>query len=531
MADPKTTKTPEKPAEAADSTAPKEPEMKPDGKPPEPKVPESAAVDPIFSILHSDLGVKIEDGKIVRGPFPPKKEPAQEPEKKPDEAEPAKAPEEVPPEKPEEPKAEEKPVVEVATEADENDRLNQRLSEVVDKALDKRLPKEPAKAEKPKTEAPADPDTAYIEALSEDWKYEISLAKLAEKTFGSKGKVKETIAFSKAIDEYVSKHKDDEGRTFDESDEDYQRFLRSKRPKYSPTERRRLEVLHELEPQIKEAKREVRAEMEPKMEAAEDRNREQEAKPRIATDLKKFNENLLTLDEQADPLLKETVALVKDKGEAAIDEDPVYGSIVLKEVRGAEVAAAEFLALSNGLKKVDLENNPLHKYLFDFMESQGQYIATNGAELRNRKLPDGTVQTFLPRSTYVRQLRADPDKTRREHFTFTDQDVLDMLAINAKALIGQQVKTANEKLTKAGYGRQKPPKAEEKPANPPAKASDAAPPPAKPAAKQPNRSDDEPDPASPKVGGAPAPGAAQKGSVSAPSLFSERDRELLVGKK
>lgn len=501
-------------------------DQKPVATPETPKGPESAAVDPIFSILHSDLGVKITEGKVVRGPFTP---PEKKEDKKPDET-PAK-PSETPAEPPEPPKEPEtaKPAVEVASEGDENARLDARLSDVVDKALDKRLPKTletPPKKDEPAT----DPDAAYIETLSDDWKYEVSLARLAEKKLGLKGKVKETIAFSKALDDYLDKHKDEEGRTFDESDDDYQKFLRQKRPKYSPVERRRIEVLHEVEPQLKEAKREVRSELEPKLEAAEERSREMEAKPKIAEDLKKFNAALLTLDEQSDPLLKEAVELVKAKGDGAIEDDPVYGSIVLKEIKGAEAAAAEFLALSNGLKKPDAAN-PLHKYLMDFMEAQGNHIATNGGEMRTRKLADGRVQTFIPRAEYSKRLNANADDTRAKHFTFSDQDVLDMLAINARGLIGKQVKTANEKLTKAGYGRQKPAKTPDKPKETPAKPPSADTPPPKPAAKPENNGDDDPDPASPKLGGAPAPGPGNKAGVTGSRMFSDRDLEVLIGKR
>lgn len=525
-------KTIDKPPANTPSTPPEE--KKPDDQqpadPPEtPKGPESAAVDPLFSILHSDLGVRIIDGKVVRGPYTP---PEKKEDKKPDEtpAEPSEAPAELPPEQPETKKPDaSKPAVEVASEVDENARLDARLSEVVDKALDKRLPKTPEQPPK-KDEPTADPDATYIEALSDDWKYEISLARLAEKKLGLKGKVKETIAFSKSLDEYIDKHKDEDGRTFDENDEDYQKFLRQKRPKYSPVERRRIEVLHEVEPQLKEAKREVRSELEPKLEAAEERSREMEAKPKIAEDLKKFNAALLTLDEQSDPLLKETVELVKTKGDGAIEDDPVYGSIVLKELKGAEAAAAEFLALSNGLKKPDAAN-PLHKYLMDFMEAQGQHIATHGGDLRTRKLADGTAQTFLPRSEYSKRLRVDPDETRSKYFTFSDADVLDMLAINARGLIGQQVKAANEELTKAGYGRQKPAKTPEKPKETPAKPPSSDTPPPKPAAKPSNPDDDDPDPASPKVGGAPAPGPGNKAGVTGSRMFSDRDMELLIGKR
>lgn len=495
---------------------------KPVEEPKAEKVEEAPPTDIFTDFLNAELGVKVEDGKVVH--LPRERFPKPAPKK------PEPAPEEPKPEEAKvEPKEEPKPApIEVSKQADEDARLEQRLAEVVDKAFDKRIPKPEPKPEKKEPEP--DPDDEFIATLDEDSKYEVDLARFAEAK-GQKGRVKETVTYLKAITDYFAKHKDEEGRTFDDEDEDYQKFLRQKRPKISPSERRRTEVAYAADIAGKEAEDRVRKELAPKIEAAEERTRDNEAKPRIAAELKKFNDDLLSIEAPADSPLKEAVDLVKAKGDAATDDDPVYGTIVLRELNFGRSAAAEFLALANGVKRFDPSGH-LHKFLADFLENQGQDFAKNGGDMRARTLQDGTKQTFLTRLQYAQAIAKDPDKTSREHFTFSDQDVLDMISINTKKLITQNVELAATKLTKAGYGRLKPAPVQEpapKPAENAPKPSPNGTPAPKPAPKPVNQDEEDESPPSPKLGSSTAPGAGRNGEIkSGERVFNDVDMEVLI---
>lgn len=514
MPTPATTKPEEKKPTTPDPKLETEKKVE-DGKPSEaeeaPK-PEEAPFD-YASIINADLGVKFEDGKIIelpreRGsrPKPAAKTPKKDEEEKIAEEKPV----EDKPDKPESEKKEEAKI-EVATDKDEEARLESRLSEVVDKALSKHLPKAEAKPEKrvDNREPERDPDAAFIETLDEDSQYEVELARYAEKK-GKKGLAKETIGYLKAVTEYVEKHKDEEGRTFDESDEEFQKHIRARRPKISPTERRRIEMAYVAETVGKETEQRLRKELTPQIKAAEEKSRETEIRPRIESELKKFNDSLLNI-EAPDDILKEVIETVKTKGDvAASEEDPIYGAIVQHGLNFGRNAAAEFMALDHQLKKPD-PANATHKFLIEFLDYQGTEFGKNGGDLRVRTQPDGTKQNFLTRRQWAAAYAQDPEATVQNNWTFNTGEILDMIAIETQKVIKGNVSKAAEKFAKAGWGRNKPVVPTEKPRETKPKTAEKAVAPQKPTPKPANSDDDEP-PTSPKLGGSTGPGAASNGN-------------------
>ncbi len=152
------------------------------------------------------------------------------------------------------------------------------------------------------------------------------------------------------------------------------------------------------------------------------------------------------------------------------------------------------------------------------MESQGRHIAQHGGDLRTRKGPDGRVLTFVPRAELAKLTREGKGE---DYFSFSDQDVLDMLAINTRRTIVEQSKVARERMTKAGWARTKV-------VAPPAPAPVAAIPAAPPPVLAPKPANDDEDPDSPRLAGSGPPGPGKGNVITSPGLFSEADMAVLL---
>ncbi len=99
------------------------------------------------------------------------------------------------------------------------------------------------------------------------------------------------------------------------------------------------------------------------------------------------------------------------------------------------------MLLSTQLKSYDPKNDA-HTWLAKFIQEQGEVLQKSDAPQKTRG-----SKTFVTRAAYYSM----PEAKKAEHFTFSDQEVLELLAINAKLAANQIVKTERERLEKYGY--------------------------------------------------------------------------------
>lgn len=471
------------------------------------------ATDPTMLSLYRDLQIEFKDGEVTL--LPPKKE-----LEKDDDAPPPK-PAEPPPAPPAAaapPAPAPAPVAQIEVEHEEP--LGTVVSDAVNRALDARMPK----PEAPKPPEPvADLDADYVSALDPVSKHEVDLAAFAESHDPARYKNlrKQTIQFLKAVDEYRQQHEGEEGRTFDAQDDEWKKFVGQRRPKVSQDEKALLKDEMISKRAEDRAYERARREFAPQLEEAKTKAKEVSVRPQIEHAVKSFEADVLAIDAGDNEAFKEVLETVKSKGGAAAqDVDPIYAALVNNNIATFAPVAAEFMAIANGLKAFNPEDKT-HQWLYDFIETQGRHVAAN-PQYKVRTTADGRRQRFVTRSEYARLHKTDPAKVQ-EVYTFKDQDILDILAVNTRNIITTQAKQLQEKLTKSGYSRSKTPAAA--PATPPPA---PAPKPAL-AAKSAKEENEEQEEVSPRIGGAPAPGAVPGNGIPEEKAFSDREWKAMMG--
>lgn len=269
--------------------------------------------------------------------------------------------------------------------------------------------------------APIASDRLDLSGLDEDEVEEVERAQFAERAHPEK-----YVGHAQRVLGFIRKHKDFIGQMEAAGEDDiestskYKSFVKQNRPAISNAERRRLDQERIAEEVAQRTKAEVSREVS--------ELRKQLIETRAAP-----------IVQQAVNDFRQTVVSILPK-----EEDPLVQQTSERYAQHAVTAANEFLYLSNRLKPYD-GNNPIHKNLGDFLEQQASvFIQSKDANLKRGN------QTFVSRATYNTMASAE----RSKHFTFTDEDVLGILAVNAKQAAEHEVATERKRLEAAGYIRQ-----------------------------------------------------------------------------
>lgn len=308
----------------------------------------------------------------------------------------------------------------------------------------------------PASPAPTDPDADFIASLDEDRRDDYEIAKFAETLNPAmKGKARETLDYFRKTDAFIAAHPEATPES-----EPFQEFVNANRPKFTVRERRTIE--REL---IKsQTAAEVRAEMATKLAVQEKEINALRVQPQIDAQLSQFNQLLskdIPVPEGVDPAAKEVAAAIATKGYAeASKEFAVEAPIVAQH----QSTAAEYLRIANGIVQFDASNST-HSWLESFVRKQGVILASQPDAVKTR---DG--KKFLPLHEFSQLARTNPEAAKG-HWTFTDQDILNVIAMNAVYVVNKEIK----KLEASGFKREK--KQASPPIQPPTPAPVIEPPP------------------------------------------------------
>lgn len=296
----------------------------------------------------------------------------------------------------------------------------------------------PTPAEPPVPAPVADPDAAFIVTLDDDQKDELQMAEFAEKKFPElAGMRAKTLNYFKKVEEFGTKNPD-------ATPDDAQQFINSVKPDWKPGQKKKVERTFVTEMATAAATEAAEKKFQPEIDAAKNRIKLQELQPLITKAVGEF-ESLMTSSEavgnsELTVMPAEVGQKIAEVGyEKALEdfaiEAPIYQS--------HKNAASEWMKLTNGLTKYN-PANPAHNWLYNFVDNQGRIYATNPKSVAE----DG--RRFMPLAQHLELSRINPDEARK-YYTFNDQNVLDMLALNANTALNDQLK----KLEKAGFKREK----------------------------------------------------------------------------
>jgi hypothetical protein len=350
------------------------------------------------------------------------------------------------------------------------------------------VPPPPAPAPAPVVTPPPpapDPEAALLATLDDDQRAELEIAAIAETKFPElKGKRQETLQYFKKVEDFASKNPN-------ASQEELDTFINSNKPKWkSAIQKRKAEALYFAGDEINQRVEQVRAELQPRLNEANQRIRNQELQPHIDRQMHDLAAVMTSADSLPDAntmeaIPQEVAQRINDVGyEAALKEFRVEAPIF----QGASNAWRTYLNLANGLVARN-PADPVQNFVINFVQHQGQIHASKPAS-------ETTVngRQFLPLAQYNQALAQNPANANA-YYTFSDQDVRDLLAINANIQYNNELKS----LEQSGFTRAKRGKVVATP-NPAAPASPQPPVVSTPPANVP--------PASPKVRSSPPPSPA-----------------------
>ena len=285
---------------------------------------------------------------------------------------------------------------------------------------------------------PVDPNEAYVKALPADIQEELEYLKIVEaKVPDIKGVTDKTIAFYKKLDDYAAAN----------PDADMEAFIATNKPKLTSSQKRKADTAYlkeQITPTVNAAVETVRRDLEPKLQEANAKLRAQEAAPAIDKSVNEFSALLTSKDVLTSPeaeVIPDEVAkkIATDGYEAAVEQFPLEAPIVNSNLQ----TAREWLRLTSGVQQFNPQN-PTHNFLVNLVNQQGRIYA----QKPESTLGDG--RKFLPLDDYLNVVTRAPQEVGK-YYTFTDKEVMQLLAINASQGYNSEIK----RLEKSGFTRAK----------------------------------------------------------------------------
>jgi len=301
-----------------------------------------------------------------------------------------------------------------------------------------------------------DEDQQYSETLTDAQREELREAEIAERLFPErKGFKKKLLNWYRKFDDDVKELvKQDSSRSLSDDDDEFKAVLKTK-PSLKNAEVKKVNRAIGVE----EATAEADKKYKPELDEIKMQQKRIELQPKVE---KWVNENFVVglrsmVSSDKNSPIGDALKLAMEKGvEEATKEYPLEASIMSEEGASARARAQQFLLLKNEAVKFD-SNNSDHKYLAGFIDRESKAFAEKGGKM---KIKEG--RQFLPRAEFSRivsgnksELAAlDRDNWKsKSYWTFTDGEIVDFLAIDAKNTMERRVKSALETAEKLGFQR------------------------------------------------------------------------------
>lgn len=326
------------------------------------------------------------------------------------------------------------PAVEEPAEVAEKSEVEQEKDEALSK-LDKSLfeevePQEPEAQPEPEplVEEPAKQEED-LNWLTEDQRKRLELVSFAEGNFDEyKGKKAEYIEFFKAQKDYLdSRLADDPNALLDETDHDYQAFLKRKKPKFDQDD---LEKVVELRTR-QLAKQEALDELKPQLDEIKNEQRKQQILPTVEKLKKTTLDQVKTMIPDA---MREVIE--KEGPQAAYDKNPAEFEIVNRIVTAHQKAMFAFHEISQGLSPYDPANRD-HVRLASYIDQL------------EASMPDRNGKKYVSITKYP---DLDP-KEKAKSYTLSADEIVEQANSSAQKFINQELNAFEEKLRKSGFVR------------------------------------------------------------------------------
>jgi len=314
-----------------------------------------------------------------------------------------------------------------------------KLRKVVDPDIPEDVLKQPAfnQRQDEDTYRPSDEDVEFMNELIPEEKVVYEKILYADNRIGGeyKGKAKQFKEFFKKNKEFIDKKISEDDFYDPSSDEDYRKFVEKNKPNFNRVDEDK--VYREMI--LEEADRRINKKTAEKITQLERQLRKQQTMPRI---------------NQAKAMFRKTAQgmIPKDVNEKIVSSENGLKEFAENnplEYQILERNTQEMLQYSDALTdifldpdiEIDVENNPMHKHLNEWINAQqDQFIKTGQTQLE-----DG--RTFMRRERYY-QL---PENKRSEYYTWDDNAILNLLAFTFRDRMQAELEHHRQAMEKAGY--------------------------------------------------------------------------------
>jgi hypothetical protein len=277
----------------------------------------------------------------------------------------------------------------------------------------------------------------FVSELNEDEKERYELSKWAEGNLqGYSGLSGQYLGFFKKHKEYIEKRLSEDPDVDLRDDRDYENFKNINRPKVGSRE------VSQMEEERRLSIAEYRAvqKLQPEIERLRREQHVMQEKPKVA---EKFNRFKATKLKDAVPA--DLRQLHSELGSDFKNKHPFEHGIIDSVLSDALAMSESFLQIASGIKPFN-EADPLHKRVSDWIDGEQTAFINGGKTVRNGK-------TFIRRERYSQLSESE----REKYYIFTDEQLLDILALRAKQNMNGKVSHLRSQMESAGYTRGKTP--------------------------------------------------------------------------
>jgi hypothetical protein len=329
-------------------------------------------------------------------------------------------------------------VVEEAKEPEKTEPKKKKLRKVVDPDIPEAVKKQPAHQERVEEGYINSEEQEFMDSLIPEEKLVYEKILYADKKLGGeyKGKSEQFKSFLKKSKDYIDKKMEEDDFYDPSQDDQYSQFIQKNRPKFTRADEDkayREMILEEAEKRASSKTSDRIANLERQLQRYEVQPKVQQAK----ANFRKVAQQTIIPEEYQKML-----------GEGKQEEIESFAKENPFEYKILENFTQQLLTYSDALTDIfldpstqlDIDNNPIHKELNQWIENEQNTFIQSGQTEQEGKI-------FMRRERYY----AMPEDKRAEYYTWSDNDIMKILAIRYQHLVTNALNQQKQQMEAAGY--------------------------------------------------------------------------------
>jgi hypothetical protein len=326
-----------------------------------------------------------------------------------------------------------------AVEPEKKEPKKKKLRKVVDPDVPDAVKKQPAFQQQEAEGHYIDTeDQEFMDSLIPEEKVVYEKILYADKKLGGeyKGKSKQFKSFLKKSKDYIEKRMSEDDFYDPSQDEDYSNFIKKNRPSFSRAD----EDKAYREMILEEAEKRTFRKTSDRIENLERQLQRYEVQPKVQqakSNFRKVAQDTIIPDEYKKML-----------GEGKQEDIQKFSQENPFEYKILENFTQQLLTYSDALTDIfldpstqlDIENNPIHNELNQWIEKEQESFVQSGQTEQEGKI-------FMRRERYY----AMPEDKRSEYYTWTDNDIMKILAIRYQNIVANALDQQKKQMQAAGY--------------------------------------------------------------------------------